>query len=189
MSANLYSCPTSCEDQLEQTGFNSCGPALLDDGMLAILVARAGYGFANIEDPAEHTNRTGDTNTNPDAVRRITGVGAYSPEYGQVTNLGRLKIYGKNPASFTMKVYDNTPQNYEFARSLGCNSTYQVWRIGTDGSIYGGNDGIAMVLNAREPMTEDVTGRKYIEITGQYEYKNMDPRNEYPLFDELDGLI
>lgn len=189
MSANAFNCPSSCEDQLAEIGFNSCGPALRDDGFIALLLARAGYGFANIEDPAEHTTRTDETSSDSDAVRRLYGVGAYSPEYGSATSIGRLKIPGKSTASFTFKVYDNTPENYEFARSLGCYGTYQVWRIGTDGTIYGGNDGIAITLNAREPMTEDVTGRKYIEITGSYDYVNMDPRDDYPLFDELDGLI
>lgn len=186
--SQAVTCPT-CEDQLVEIGFNECGPELQDDGFIGLLLTRPGQPFANIEDPAEHTSRTSETSSAADAVRRLLGVGSYAPEYGSTFKVGRLNQYNKNTATVTFKVYDNNATNYEFARSLGCNTSFLAWRIDSNGNVYGGNSGISAVLNAREPMTEDLTGKKYIEIQYTYEYTNMDARNDYPLFDELDGQI
>lgn len=188
MSINAVTCPT-CDDQLPEVGFNECGPDLQADGFIGLLLARPGNPFANIEDPAEHASRTNETSTAATAVRRLFGVGSYAPEYGSTFKVGRLTRYNQNTATVVFKVYDNNATNYEMARLLGCNTSFLVWRLDSNGNVYGGNNGISMVLNAREPMTEDLTGKKYIEIQGTYDYTNMDPRDEYPLFDELDGQI
>ena len=181
-------CPV-CSDQLPECSFNSCGPALLDDGVVGVLLARPGQGFDNVEDPQEHIDRTSDTSVSANALRRLVGVGSWSPEYGATFKIGRKTYYQKNVGTFVLKVYDNNTENYEFARKLGCNSQFATWPLHNSNHIYGGNDGMVMVLNAREPATEEFTGKKYIEIQGIYEYVNMPARNDYPLAGELEDYI
>ena len=188
MSQSTVDCPV-CSDQLPEVSFNPCGPDLLDDGVIGLLLARPDQGFANVEDPAEHSTRTSETSADEDAIRRLVGVGAWAAEYGATFPIGRKTFYQKNTATLTLKVYDNNDENYEFARKLGCNSTFAVWRLDNSDHIYGGNDGMVMVLNAREPATEEFTGKKYIEIQGIYEYVNMPARNTYPLAGELETYI
>lgn len=181
-------CPV-CSDQLPEAEFNPCGPDLLDDGLIGILLARPDQGFANIEDVAEHTARTSNDSAASDAVRRLVGVGSWAPEFGATFKIGRKTYYNKNTATFTLKIYDNNDANYNMARLLGCNSSFAGWPLSNSNHVYGGNDGMVMVLNAREPQTEEFTGKKYIEIQGIYEYTNMPARNVYPLAGELETYI
>jgi hypothetical protein len=162
---------------------------MLDDGGIGLLLARPDQGFSNIEDVAEHTARTSNTSSANDAIRRLVGVVTWSPEFGPTRKIGRLTTYDENTATVVIKVYDNNEKNYEFARQMGCNTTYKVWRLDNSNHVYGGNDGMNMVLNAREPVTEEFTGKKYIEIQGIYGYKNMPARNVYPLAGELETYI
>lgn len=162
---------------------------MLDDGLIGILIARPAEGFDNIEDPAEHSSRTDETSSDTDAVRRLFGVGSWAPEYGSTFPIGRKTFYQKNTATLTLKIYDNNDANYEMARKLGCNSQFAVWTLSNSNHVYGGNDGMVMVLNAREPQTEEFTGKKYIEIQGIYQYVNMPARNVYPLAGESESYI
>jgi hypothetical protein len=188
MSINAVTCPV-CEDQLPESSFNPCGPDLQDDGLIGILIARPDAGFDNVEDPQEHIDRTSDDSSSANAVRRLVGVGSWAAEFGSTFKIGRKTNYQNSVATLTLKIYDNNETNYEMARLMGCNSSYAVWGLANSNHIYGGNDGMVMVLNAREPQTEELTGKKYIEIQGIYEYKNMPPRNTYPLAGELTSYI
>ena len=188
MSINALDCP-SCEDQLPVWDFNACGPDIKYQGVLGLLLARPGEGFANIDDAAEHTSRTSNTSTDTDAIRRLTGVGSFTPEFGDERTIGRLTFYGKNVATVVLKVYDNSDGNYEAHRLMGCNTSYSVWVLGSNNEVYGGNDGFQMVLTAREVIGENLEEEKYIEITGKVKYTNAYPRDTYPLAGELDGLI
>lgn len=188
MSINLITCPT-CEDQLPEASFNACGPELLDGGLLGILVARPDQPFVNIEDPAEHSARTDNSSSDANAVRRLTGVGSFAVEFGDSFKIGRLFKYNKNTGTINLKVYDNNDINYRFIRLLGCNTTFSVWLIDSNGNIYGGNDGFKVVLQGLENIQESLDEKKFLEIQGVVEFTNAFPRNDYPLMAELDGLI
>lgn len=188
MSINTITCP-ECADQLPVWDFNECGPDILYQGVLGALLARPGEGFANVEDAAEHSTRTSNTDTANTAIRRLTGLGSFTPEFGEERKIGRLTYYGKTTATFVLKVYDNSDGNYEAHRLMGCNTSYSVWILGSNNEIYGGNDGFQMVLTAREVIGENLDEEKFIEVTGKVQYKNAFPRNTYPLAGELDGLI
>lgn len=188
MSINAVTCP-ECTDQLPVWDFNECGPDILYQGVLGALLARPGEGFANVEDVAEHSTRTSNTSLSSTAIRRLTGLGSFTPEFGDERKIGRLTYYGKTTATFVLKVYDNSDGNYEAHRLMGCNTSYSVWILDSNNLIYGGNDGFQMVLTAREVIGENLDEEKYIEVTGKVQYKNAFPRNTYPLAGELDGLI
>ena len=188
MSINVVTCP-ECTDQLPVWDFNPCGPDILYQGILGILIARPGQGFANIDDAAEHSARTSNTSLSTTAIRRLTGVGSFTPEFGDERKIGRLTYYGKNTATLVLKVYDNSAGNYHAHRLMGCNTSYSVWLLGSNNEIYGGNDGFQMVLTAREVIGENLEEEKVIEVTGKIQYKNAYPRDTYPLAGELDGLI
>jgi hypothetical protein len=188
MSQNIILCPT-CDDQLPDISQNPCGPELLDGGLLGILFARPDQPFVNIEDPAEHTNRTSDTSAAADAVRRLLGVGSFSVEFGASFKIGRLTYYNKSVGTINLKVYDNNLVNYELIRLLGCNTSFSVWLLDSNGLIYGGNDGFKLVLQGRENIVESLEEKKFLEIQGIVEFKNALPRNDYPLFADLEGQI
>lgn len=188
MSINTLACPV-CEDQLPVWDFNECGPEIKYQGVLGVLLARPGEGFDNVEDPAEHSTRTSNTSTASTAIRRLTGLGSFTPEFGEERPIGRLTYYGKTEATLVLKVYDNNDGNYEAHRLMGCNTSYSVWVLDSNNQIYGGNDGFQMVLTAREVIGESLEEEKFIEITGKVKYTTAFPRNDYPLAGELDGLI
>lgn len=188
MSQNLIECP-ACEDQLPVVELNPCGPDLLDGGLLGILFARPDQPFANIEDVTEHTTRTSNTSTDANAVRRLVGAGSFAVEFGDSFKVGRLTYYNKSSATINLKVYDNNLVNYEFIRLLGCNSTFSVWLLDSNGLVYGGNDGFKVVLQGRENIDESLDEKKFLELQGVVEFINAYPRNAYPLFGELNGLI
>jgi len=185
MSINAFDCP-SCEDQLQAMSFNACAPALLDAGILYLLLARPDQPFANIEDPAEHTLRTNNASANADAVRRLKGVGSYTVEYGDSFTIGRDTYYNKNVGTLLFKIYDNNAVNYEFIRSLGCNTQFLAWPIDSQGNIYGGNDGMLVVLQGRENITDNVDEKKFLEVQGAYKHRNAAPRDAYPLAGDID---
>ncbi len=166
--------------------FNDCAPELLDNGILYLLLARPDQPFSNIEDPAEHSERTSNTSSASNAVRRLKGVGSYSHEFGDSYTIGRDTYYNKNTGTLVFKIYDNNATNYEFMRSLGCNTQYLAWPIDSQGNIYGGNDGIKVVLQGRENITESVDEKKFIEVQGQHKYKNAPPRDTYALAGDID---
>lgn len=186
MSQNAYDCPSSCEDQLPPVSINDCAPNLLDAGILYVLVGRPGESFANVEDPSEHSDRTSNTSTADNALRRLKGVGSYQIEFGEGEKIGRDTFFKKNTGTVNFKIYDNNAVNYELIRSLGCNTKFQVWLIDSNGLIYGGNDGIPVVLQGRENINESVDERKFLELNGVHEFKNSVPRNDYPLAGDID---
>ncbi len=188
MSLNLITCP-ECEDQLPPVLFNPCGPELRTMGLLGILVARPDQPFANIEDPAEHTARTSDTSTDPNAVRRIIGTGSFDIAPGDERPVGRLTFYGNQTGTLALTVFDNNDTNYELIQLLGCNTLFSVWLLDTNGYVYGGNSGYKMVLVGTEPITDAIDDYKTLNIGGTVEFKNALDRDAYPLAGELDGLI
>ena len=185
MSQNNFTCP-SCEDQLPVVEFDPCAPDLLYNGIVAMLIARPGEPFANIEDPAEHSTRTDNASSSASAVRRLEGVGSYTVEFGAASKVGTVTIYAKNTGTVNFKIYDNNADNYEFIRSLGCNTKFLVWPIDAQGLVYGGNDGITAVLQGRENITETIDDLKFLEIQGIHTFKNAVPRDNYPLASQLD---
>lgn len=188
MSTNLITCPT-CEDQLPEVEFNECGPDLLDGGLLGILIARPDQPFANIEDAAEHTSRTDDSSSATDAVRRLVGTGSFSVEFGAPFKIGRLTYYQRNVATINLKVFDNNATNYALIQLLGCNTSFSVWLLDSNGYVYGGNDGYKLVLQGRENIVESLEEKKPLEIQGVVEFVNALDRDTYPLAGELEGLI
>lgn len=186
MSQNTYTCPTDCEAQLPVLAFNECAPELRDNAVAYILLARPDQPFANIEDPAEHTDRTSNTSTASNAVRRLKVLGSYNIEFGEARPVGRDTYFAKNTGTVNALIYDNTDENYEFIRSLGCNTKFLVWLIGFDGYIRGGNDGIQVVLQGRENLSNNPDEFLPLEINGQHKFKNSVSRTAYPLAGDLD---
>lgn len=185
MSINTFTCPT-CDDQLPVVEFDPCSPDLRYNAIIGVLLARPDQPFANIQDPAEHTTRTDNDATSPTSVRRLEGVGSYSVEFGAATKIGLLTIYAKNTGTLNFKIYDNNEANYEFIRALGCNTKFLAWPIDSQGLIYGGNDGITVVLQGRENITETIDDLKFLEIQGVHNFKNAVPRDDYPLAGDFD---
>ena len=188
MSTNLLTCPT-CEDQLPETEFDPCDPALLDDGIVGLLIARSDADFDNIDDPAEHSSRTSDTSSADNAIRRLVGTGSFTVEFGSSFKVIKKTYFNKNKATVNLKVYHNNAANYELIQLLGCNTTFSVWPIDSNGYIYGGNSGYKMVLQGRENITENLEQKKPLEINGIVEFTNAKDRDVYPLFDEMEALI
>lgn len=189
MSLDLLQCPTDCDSLLEPVQFDDCAPTLLNSEIVYWLMAKGDQPIANIEDPAELSERIDNTSTDDNAIRRLLGSGDFTSEDGAERAIpgGRIN-YGDNTYTGTLDLYDLNGVNWDFARSTGCNTQYRVWLIDSNGYVYGGNSGILAVIKAKPNITKSRDDLQTLTLTFKYKSKTLPVRDAYVLAADDDNL-
>lgn len=190
MSQDLLTCPTDCSSTIPEVEVNSCNPELLDGEITYLLIANGDQPFANIQDAAEHSSRTSDSDQANTAVRKLLGIGSFVTEFGAERAIPGGKVaYAKNSYTLNFKVYDNNDVNYEFMRSTSCNMQWRVWPITSTGKILGGNTGISVILKGKGDVPESRDELWILEFQGKYTANRPPVRDDYPLASGDSNLI
>lgn len=181
MSQPVVTC-LPCDTELPVVAEETCDIAFKQGEVSRILIGLDGEPFTNFEDLTEHNTRQDATDTADTAIRNLRGIGSWTPEFGEEQEFGTLAtVYATGTGTLNFKVYDNNDTNYQTARTTTCNKQYRIWFITSDGNIYGGNDGILLVLKGREVIPESYKEKRFIEFVGKAVLTTWPERGTYPL--------
>jgi hypothetical protein len=186
MSINLSLpvCPTDCTDSLATVSFPECGSELHYGEIAKLYVANADAAdFSNSAIITEWTTRLSDTSTDPDAIRTLNGMGELAaPEQTETLIPGGKYAYSPKTFTFTFNVYDTNDVNYNFMLSLYCNQEKKIWFEMADGQLYGGNEGIVLVLKGSQPLVPGREDIVKIILTGKWKSASDPLRTLSPMF-------
>lgn len=170
MSTETIDCAAlGCDSELLPVDFDECNPSLKYNEIRKLYVANDGNPLTNWTDPNEWAVRLSETSSATNAIRALTVRGSLDVEFGEKVRIsgGRFAFL---PSTYTLtaQVDDNNATNYTFMRSTGCNKAYRVWSETSDGDLYGGNEGILVILQGREPISDDPESFRALEFVGEW---------------------
>lgn len=143
MSIINPTCPTGCDSNVPAVDFDYCNKIILFGEIKKIYVAsNDAADFTDVTDAAEWASRLSENGTGADDIRELYVSGDLpEPERESVEVDQYQKVW--TPATFTVNfdVFDLTDTNYEFMRTMYCNTAVKIW-YATETHIYGGNAGI-----------------------------------------------
>lgn len=171
-----------CESELQPLSFDECNPSLAYNEIRKIYIANIGNPLTNWEDLGEWNGRISNTSSNSDAIRQATLVGTLEIEQGERQRIAGGK-FAPQPSKYTFggDIFDNNDTNYTFIRSMACNRTYLLWYETSDGKLYGGNDGIEVLLFGSEPITDDPETFRTLKIGGEWTSRTPPLRIDSPM--------
>jgi hypothetical protein len=134
-------CPTDCSGSVPDVSFNECSPEVNAGEITHVFLAEADASdFTDVEDLVEWTARldgiTGD-------IKQLTVIGDM-PE----AEVNEIQISDDRTAisnkSFTInfEIDETNDVNYQFLRTLECNTKMKMWFQTAAGKMYGGLEGI-----------------------------------------------
>lgn len=176
MSIETIDCAAlGCETELLPVSFDTCLPLLKYNEIRRLYITNDEQPFTNWTDPAEWADRINETSSDLDAIRELIVLGSLEVEFGERVRIsdGRFAFLPKT-FTLTARVDDNNDTNYTFLRSTSCNRAYRAWYETSDGDLYGGNEGILVVLQGREPIGDDPETFRPLEFVGEWT-SNIDP--------------
>jgi len=143
MSIYNPTCPDSCSDSVPAVLFDYCAPDV-NYGQIDKLYVAAynAASFADWTSLSEWLSRIDNTSVDIDAIRELSVMGSKpAPTRDAIEISGDRKIYSPATHTIDVKVDETNEENYEFLRTLECNSYYKIW-YAAGKYLYGGYDGI-----------------------------------------------
>lgn len=151
MSEIVPICPTGCASILPIVNFDDCAPKISFGEIHTIFLASGeAEAFSDWTDLAEWTARIDNTDiADEDKIRQLTVIADLPAATADeiIISKGR-KIYSPATHLLNVDIDDLTDENYEFARTTSCNTSFRMW-FANDSFMYGGNDGILVNVNFR----------------------------------------
>jgi hypothetical protein len=157
----LQPCPTDCTGSNPDVSFSECAGEFHYGEISKLYVAGStAAAFTNVDLLAEWTTRLSDTDDGVDSIRTLVGIGELpEPEQTETAVSGGRTIYSPKTFNLAFEVDETNDTNYNYMLSTYCNSTKKVWIEMSDGMLYGGNEGIELILRGSQPLLK---GRKDI---------------------------
>ena len=165
MSTLNPTCPTNCGSVLPESSFDECNPNVSFGEIEAIFFQAASADeMVDWENLAEWTQLLALATSDGNAMRKFDVIADMPMPAADesIISKGR-KVYSPATRTLNVDIDDVSDENYEFARTTGCNLQFIV-RFATPSYMYGGNAGILAMVKF-EPVIE--RGQKSInKLTG-----------------------
>lgn len=180
----LPPCPTDCTGSLGPVNFNECAPEIHYGEIAKLYVARADAAdFTNVGNSTEWSARLSDTVDTADKIRTLIGIGELpEPEQTEQPIAGGITIYSPKTFNLRFEVDQTNDENYEFMLETYCNSKKKVWIEMSDGMLYGGNEGIELVLKGSQPLLKGREEILKIIFTGKWKSPSDMLRTLSPMY-------
>lgn len=165
-----------CSTVLPVASADLCSPNTHYGQISMLLFTRSGDGLTNWESESEWVGRIDNASTGTTAlpaspakadIRQLFGIGSLeAPDRPEIEISRRRKVFGDPEFSLTFQVDDTGDVNWnDFMLGLPTGGqVYSVW-FGTEGRLFGGNNGITATMTANPVIPESKDELMTIAIT------------------------
>lgn len=144
-------CPADCDALDIEVLFDECSPEFESGQIERVYVAKANApDFTDVEDLAEWTARLGVD------IFELKVIGDMpEPESTEIPWVDGEVVNGDKKFTANFRILEVNDTNYQFMRSVQCNTRYKFWFATAGGKMYGGNAGITAQFKGSFMIPED----------------------------------
>jgi|GEM_PF-2549486 len=177
-------CPENCADLiLPPTKFSDCSPEGSLGRIIAIYETGVNYPLTDENSPSEWEGRMNMADDNPAKIRKLIVIGDMpASESTEIPMSGGRIFYGLEQYTINPRIDEVNQENYDYARSQNkCNIRRKFWVETTNGSTFGGPNGID--VSGKWKLVIPESDQELQTLTGVFKFKSetMPCRFMHPL--------
>lgn len=179
---NTPTCPTGCSSLLPANHYDLCDQDIHTGEIQHIYFANVDAEcFTDWTVSTEWLARISADSLDPDAIRRFRGSGDLPVAAQDTIDISLCqKFYTDKTFTINFSVEDTHEDNYNFLRTLECNTTLKMW-FATDDLMFGGNCGEEVNVSANYKIDRGCKTLHYIELVITWDNKFSSERCVNPL--------
>lgn len=169
-------CPSNCDALDIEVMFNECAPEFESGQIERVYVAKANApNFTDVESLTEWTNRLGND------IFELKVIGDMpEPEVPEIPWVDGEVISGDKKFTVNFRILEVNDKNYQFMRTVQCNSKYKFWYTTAGGKMYGGNAGITAQFKGSFVIPEDRNDITKLMFVTKWTDSNYPDRSKAP---------
>ena len=196
--AHIFGSPVVCgTEDLPPVAFDWCDPDVRLSEIQRVFVAKANAAsFTDWTDATEWNSRIDNTTTSGDDYIRVLTVIADKP--APTTTMkdvsGARQVVLRKEHIMNITIDETTAANHAFVQSLKQAKQYKLWYETAGGKMFGGNDGILVVLTGDMVLARGQTEAQVYNLKADWKLLDTEDMIDSPIFDtdtvaEFDTVI